>query len=408
MIVRKIRPEDYKRVKELEAHAFEYGFEDDKTAQEMLERAAAEPRQRQDQNWQSRWAAFEEDDKTMLGTFIAIPYRAHFDGHEVSMAGIGGVATLPQYRRRGSIRKCFEAALPDLYEGGVALSYLYPFSTAFYRKFGYELGCRKDRYKLKLANLPGPRTEGACQLLEPGVDLKAQIRHIDAQWQRRYNLMVLDEEIEYRWVDRANPFRDVVYTYVYQDAEGKPKGYMTYRPVLDEGDRALECDRFFFLDTEGFYGLLALLKAQEADHTHVILRLPEDVDLGGILPEWSMGTIGWRREQAGMVRVIHVEQVLRMARMRGDGRLVLEIADGQIEQNNGRFAVEFAEGASNAVYACEEEPDIVLPIQEFSRLICGRCDVADLRWLPQVKLFCEPEKAAKVFYKKPMYITRYF
>ena len=32
-------------------------------------------------------------------------------------------------------------ALRDMYDEGTLLSYLYPFSNAFYRQFGYELGC---------------------------------------------------------------------------------------------------------------------------------------------------------------------------------------------------------------------------------------------------------------------------
>ena len=74
----------------------------------------------------------------MMSTFTVSDFTVQFDGSPCQLGGIGGVATLPQYRRRGGIRACFREALPDMYGSGYDFSYLYPFSTAYYRKFGYE------------------------------------------------------------------------------------------------------------------------------------------------------------------------------------------------------------------------------------------------------------------------------
>lgn len=409
MIVRKIRQEEYKRAQQFCSLAFEYQMkESEKPALEVLEQITKNPQSRQDLYWDSQWAAFADDDQTMLSTFTVIPYHANFDGHSMLMMGIGGVATLPQYRRCGGIRHCFEKALPDMYLQGAAFSYLYPFSTSFYRKFGYELGCERSRWKLKLAGMPKTAPEGTCHLLEPGTDLKQDIRRVYEVWQKRYNLMTIDEEIEYAWIDKADPFRDIEYTYLYRSNSGEPKGFMTYKPVIDEGDRTLNCTRFFFVDLEGFYGMLALLGTLSADHSHVTLRLPADIELGGLLPEWSFGTVIETREQAGMVRVVNVEHALSMARMRGTGSLSIDITDAHIPQNNGRFSVAFSDGVTTEVRRTQEPADIALTIQDFSRLICGRYDLTALPYLPQVKQMCDTEKAAKVFYKKPMFITRYF
>ena len=132
MIVRKIRKEDLKRVHQLCALCFEYSWDGtSKTSEELYQEMIDNPTSVTHIHWQERWAAFEDDDRTMLSSFIAIPYQVQFDGHTVGMAGIGGVTTLPEYRRRGGVRACFEKALPDMYAQGMAFSYLYPFSTAF-------------------------------------------------------------------------------------------------------------------------------------------------------------------------------------------------------------------------------------------------------------------------------------
>lgn len=409
MIVRKIRKEEFRRVQQFCALAFEYAMEDSHLSNdELFARCQEHPDSRQDLNWDSQWAAFADDDRTMLSTFTAIPYRAHFDGHNVGMMGIGGVATLPEYRRLGGIRACFEHALPDFYAQGMAFSYLYPFSTVFYRKFGYELGCGRVLYKISLNAVPAMEVEGSFHLLEPDANLMAEIRQVSEDFQHRYNLMVIDEEIEYHWVSKADPFRDKEYTYVYRSADGRPKGLVTYKPVVDDGDRTLDCTRFVFADPDGLKALLHLLSRLKADHSHVLVTLPDDVHLDGIIPEWSFGNVSRRMLLNGMVRVVNVEKVLKLARMRGEGELVIEVRDQQLEQNNGRFAVRFAPGNPNIVEKMDCEADVSLTIQEFSRLISGRFDATDWKWLPDVHLHCDAEKAASVFYRKPMFINRFF
>ena len=158
----------------------------------------------------------------------------------------------------------------------------------------------------------------------------------------------------------------------------------------------------------GAAGLMALLLSLSADHSHVILTLPDEIDLSGLLPEWSFGFVACQHQLRGMARVINAGRALRLARMRGAGRLVLEIADAQIPPNNGRFAVAFAPGRENAVSRTDDPPDIRLGIESLTGLLLGRHDVQDIPWLPDVQMLCSPERASPVFYKKPMFISQFF
>ena len=54
------------------------------------------------------WAAFDEESGEMMSTVYVTDYRVQFDGDRYKMGGIGGVASLPQYRRAGGIRACFQ------------------------------------------------------------------------------------------------------------------------------------------------------------------------------------------------------------------------------------------------------------------------------------------------------------
>lgn len=404
MIIRKIRREEYKRCQQLCALAFEYPMDDAALAPEaLLNKRLERPRSTQELRWDSQWAAFEDDGATMMATMTVVPWRARFDGHDVGMGGIGGVATLPQYRRGGAIRGCFQAALADLYANGALLSYLYPFSTAFYRQFGYELACDWTRWRLKLAGMPTPQTGGSWRLSEPERPLTEDLRAIDRVREARYNCMVLPDTVEYSFLEE-DPFVTKKYTYVYYDGAGRPSAWLTAVP----GGGELDCPRFVFNDREGFMGLLALLKRLSADHSHATMYLPTDVELRGLLPEWSFGCVERALQQRGMARAVNVEGLLRLARARGEGRLRVAVEDGQLPQNTGCYEVDFAPGRPNAVRRVDAPADIGLTIQDFSRLILGCCDAADPQWLPGVALRCPPEEAAKLFHRKPTFISAFF
>jgi len=390
------------RCRQLFALAFEGEMRDaNLSGMEFLHKIQANPRCMQDVHWDSQWAAFTEDGD-MMATMTVVPWTANFDGHAVSMDGIGGVASLPQYRRGGAIRGCFEAALPGMYAGGTLLSYLYPFSSAFYRKFGYELGCDWVKCRLKLSGMPAPEVSGHWKLSEPDFPLTGDIRAIDRARESRYNCMVLAGDTEYLWLE-DDPFVAKRYTYVYYGADGRPRAYMNVVP----GGGELDCPRFVFGDREGFLGLLALLKRLSADHSHATVYLPTDVDLRGVIPEWRFGNIQRTIEQRGMVRAVNVEGLLRLAKARGEGCLRVAVKDGQIAQNNGCFEVRFAPGRDNTVRRVDEASDVELTIQDFSRLIVGCCPL-DPEWLPDVKLHCPVERAGQVFYSKPSFISNSF
>ena len=404
MIVRKIRRNELKRCQELSALCFEYSMGKSKLTPEEYARSVIEnPRSLEDVHWDNRWAAFEDDGETMIATFVVIPWRAGFDGHETVMGGIGGVATLPHRRMSGAIRRCFEAALPDMHRSGMVLSYLYPFSNAFYRRFGYELACDAVNWRLRLEGMPMPKLQGTWHLCEPGNNRLADIRAVSRVRQQRYNCMVIAGETEYLWLE-DNPCVTKEHTYVYYDRHGEPRSYLSV-PALPGKD--LACSRFVFNDREGFLGLLALLKRFAADHSHASMLLPSDVDLRGLLPEFSLGSVERTVVQYGMARVINVEAALGMAKARGSGTLRIAVSDDQIAENNGVFEVRYEPGAANVVRRVCTAPDVEANIRDFSRLLLGCCD-PDPEWLPELKVNCPGEAVAALFYRKPVFITEKF
>lgn len=417
MIVRKIRPEELKRTRELFSIAFEYEYDCDKDAMEVYEETVKEPKSREDISLLDKYGAFLDDDKTMTGCIYATRFPMQFDGNKVMMAGIGGVSSLPQYRRTGGIRGCFTYMLPDLYQDGVVYSYLYPFSTAYYRKFGYEMGGVCRYYEWQLSFIPAYKVEGSCELLDVSnrEALSEDIKKIYQVWQNKYNCMVENESWEYRFATEANPYKKQEFTYIYYKKDKTPGGYMVCRKVKDEKGQRLDCSKFVFVDIEGLKGLLALAKTFASDHYCIRFTLPDTCNIEPMIAERSLGACKIDQGYLGMVRVINVEKVLKMARYIGSGEITLQIEDAYIPENNGVFEVRFADGKAAAVQkvaAEEKKPQVAMSIAEFSRWITGISEIAEMEFCEAVQILdetvVETGVLEQVFYKKPCFLMEYF
>ena len=398
MIVRKIRPEELKRTKELFAAAFHTVYENEKAPLAVYEDVCKNPKTREDVCPLDKYAALEEDDQTMMSCLSVIRYPMHFDGHTVVMAGIGGVSSLPQYRRRGGIRACFEKMLPELYQEDVVFSCLYPFSTEYYRKFGYEMSPQLSAYEWKLSFLP-------------------DVKRIDKVWQKNYNLMICGEEWEYRFITEANPYQTGSYTYLYYKEDGTPTAYLTFHSEDTPNGKVIAATRLLFTGVCGLLGLLTLMRGFASDYTAVRFTLPEDCEIEPLIPELSLNACTRTRRNMGMVRVIHVQKALELARYQGSGTLTLRILDEQIAENNGVFSVSFEQNRAVCVkrLPAEEKAQLSMTIQDFSRFIIGAFETetmsfcGQLVWegkgAPDTASF---EKLGRVFYKKPCCLMENF
>ena len=390
MEIRLTTPEEWARTEELFALAFRIPLSRSKPG---------EP------DTHLHWAAFDEDGR-MMSTLTVPTYTMWFDGQPVRMGGIGGVATLPQYRRRGGIRGCFEALLPELYRRGYDFSYLYPFSSGFYRKFGYECCMHKQLITVALQALPTGCFTGTYRLAEPGNRLAEDFRAVDKIWERSWNMQVLhDRPEDYRWVGELDPAAGEDYAFVWYDETGAPAAYVRYCP---EGD-TLECSRFHFTTRQSFLALLGLLRGATTAQSKASFYLPESKAMRFLLPEWAWNAVSWQQINGGMVRVIRVQSVLEKARYIGSGQVTIAVTDPQIPENTGTYCVCFRDGRAQTVAGTDAAPDAALTIQAFSALISGVFSFEEgARWLPGVTRQQENPALNQVFYRKEMYIEEEF
>ncbi|WP_223553573.1 MULTISPECIES: GNAT family N-acetyltransferase [Lysinibacillus] len=94
------------------------------------------------------------DEHKVVGQLLILPLNMTIHGEKYDMGGIGFVATYPEYRQQGIIKRLMIEALKKMRENGQSVSVLAPFSVSFYRYFGWELFFEKLHYTIPQTMFP--------------------------------------------------------------------------------------------------------------------------------------------------------------------------------------------------------------------------------------------------------------
>lgn len=359
------------------------------------------------------WGAFLGSPQDPVASIVMNKMDVRFDGRLVKMGGVGGVATLPGYRRGGAIRACMEASHRALYDEGFVLSALYPFSTAYYSQFGYENGAPSYAWTIPVSDLPKADVGGrVCQLL-PGDDLSPLLDVYNKCFQE-VNLSALRKEYsrELRETNFLNQRRSI---FVWEDENGTPAAFL----IGGRKEETLNCRTDFsekngllFTSARSLLGLLSFVRtAFAANFEKLYFVTPAFADISPLLPETT--GVECKMFPNGMVRVVNVEKALRLCRCRetrsfGEGCVTVKVLDPMLAENDGVFRVSFAPGKENIVEKGDFTPDVVLPIGRFSALLCGVRGMEDVPFMTGVELKNPAAALECLFYKKPCYMLNLF
>lgn len=401
MIVRMLKPEELYKAQLAQAIAFEGNFDLEQAkakCQNPPEKAPYTGDLPHDDRSPITWASLSDDDE-IYGCIGLTAFPMRFDGSTVLMGGIGGVATLPQHRRNGAIRACMQAAFADMYERGYVISSLYPFSTAYYRKFGYEVGPELRYWTIELSALNLPDVGGRMELILPGDDLSDVCKVYNACTQH-WNTSVVREEYD-RETSSINLLNEKRYLYLWRDDSGEPRSFM----MFCKKDGIMDCRNLFgqhnnlmFTDRKSLIALLKFAQAFAADYRAIRFSLPADIRIQSLVAEQT------RAEYYGgynaMHRFVNVQRALELCRCKGEGCIRIGVTDPMLPQNEGVWQIHYAPGESNRVEKTDASADIVLPIGTFTQLLLGVRCAEDIALMPEAEV-CNPAASfSDIFYSK--------
>jgi predicted acetyltransferase len=355
------------------------------------------------------WGVF--DGKKLLAGMFEIEYLMRFDGHSVKMSGIGGVGTLPEARKGGNIRRIFEKLLPQAYEKGVIFSNLTPFSHDFYRKFGYEIACNRNKLSISTGDLSEIKAKGGFVHILPGDDTSllaevhsAYIENINHGIHRDY----WPDNRAWKRFTREDPCATGTYIYLWKDETGKARSYIKYQDVLEEGDHNMSVIELAFIDKIGLYGALGIVGGLSAQFENFKWLMPTFID-----PLDFIGD-GWSVEQEirprDMTRVVNVKAALElMRRPAGEGEYVIEVEDENITANGGKYLVQFAPDGVK-VSVTKKDADLSCDILTLSQLVTGYRTLENALFTRRegLEVSGNLDTLKRVFTQRPQHITEYF
>ena len=346
------------------------------------------------------WGAFHEDG-TLTAHLINNRFVSRLDGTPVRNGGIGAVSTLPEYRMEGGIREIFGKLLPYAYADGEVISTLYPFSHAFYRKFGYETVCWKNIYEFSPAVLKGCSFRGEAKLWKQGDPVGVWTNLYD-QFASSYNLAIIRDDSRMTDVLKGEYYKDRKFCYLlYED--GMPAAYLVFQDIRHDPQAILEVQDLAWIGPKGFRAVLAFLARFSADYGMIRLFLPRDIELLSLIRSPLAYEIRKTTEQSYMIRVINAVKALEAIRKPEDCSFVIHVSDGMIPENDGSWKV-----TRSGVSRTDLEPDLCVSEKALGQLVSGAVSLSEALLREDTAVLRNREMLDRVFIRKPILVEDHF
>ena len=365
------------------------------------------------------WAMVDETTDRLMGGMILMEYQTRIGDNWLPLSGVGGVATLPEYRHLGVIRRVFSKVLPMMYEHGIALSGLYPFSHAFYRKFGYETFGGQNITNVGLEQLHGFKHPDEVRMIDDSRDMLsaraiyerfAQIRdlsmrrHFDSQWNK---------------IMGGDAYKERVYKYLLLRRKGdelEPCAYIVFSPDDSNGGNRIAAAReAAYVDGDAFHRLLGFMSTFFPHYRRLRIALPGDIDLGAICPDpYDVRT---EMNYGYMLRAVNARVMLESQPLSPALRALAEVrpltfslalTDEMIPQNTGRYDVTITGEGIKCAQSEYGDADMSMNINTFSQLTTGSISLSEAYARDDFEMNAPCPAAQMLFLRRPQYIVDHY
>lgn len=352
------------------------------------------------------WRATFDDEGKMCSALELTPFKIKYDGNTVNMAGVGGVISLPEERNKGYVRKLFEYCFKEMRENKQWFSFLYPFSNEYYRKFGYEASLSKIKYTIPLNSFKVFKNTGKVKMYLPGDD-SSHIKFMYDKFTEEKNLAVLRNEGLWNRHIGEDPYKNILYTYVWYDKENNPMGYITFKCQKRQDFGADMCVKeLIWLSTEAITGIFSFLGGFIPNYKNFVWETTEDYKLNLILTEPA--NIKTEVFTSGMNRIVDIEEVLKLKKCpKGEGVLAFEVHDDFLGWNNGIFVVSWNKDDVK-VEKKDCTPDLSCSIQVMTQLLTGYTSPEDYMFSDNLRINKNIDLILSYFSKKKLYLNESF
>lgn len=341
-------------------------------------------------------SAFETDDTEIMGIHRGLfdddellvccsyfDFSTRLRGANLRMGGVAGVASSPEHRRKGLVRRLLRDLLMELQDERIPVSALWPFDYEFYTRLGWAMVCTYTHYEVEpeaLQTVAADRV-GAFrrvdasdwELLDPardafhaGYDLV--IDRNEEWWRRRVFERLNDERYVYAW-----------------ENNGEVRGYLAYHfEGEDSAGRTLWVDEFGAADPEARRQLFRFLSDHDSQVSTVRLFLPTETTLYDEVADPY--AVDCEIKSGPMFRIVSVTDAMESVSFPEalEGSVTIAVADPLADWNDGTFEIRFADGRAICERVSNASPDVRLDVGSLSQLVAGSRSFSDLERLDSV------------------------
>lgn len=315
MEIKKLEEQQYEESMKLSMYAFQYEVpeSDIPKRKEMLK----------DHNVLCVW-----DANQLAAKLHILPLSVYVNGHTWKMGGVAGVATYPEYRRKGYVKALIIESLKEMRQEGQILSFLHPFDIHFYRKFGWEI--LSDYRKSIIEKIDLKKLENVSGNIKryKKEDHSPMIEKIYSKYASKYTGM-LHRDTKW-WLNSIYSDSQIA---VYLDEGGNGQGYLLYNVK----DNEMDVQEFVTLNHEAAKGLWNFI----CQHDSMINKVKILTSVHDSFPYYlKQPKVQMEVFPYFMARIVDVEMCLKkFIYNKVDKSVFLHVEDTFAPWNNGTYLI---------------------------------------------------------------------
>lgn len=380
--VKLMNQKDYQEMFELVSYAF--NFNKDSERQKRFEFLAQHS---------DNYGYFQGEQLT--SQIMATPFIVNLFGKEFKMAGIGFVASYPEFRGQGGINQLMEQALKDMREDGTLLSYLAPFSYPFYRRYGYEQVFERLEYRLAAEDWPKINRQEGTIIRGTWEEVKPGIMAVYQQNPHNHRGGVRREDW---WYDYNFSLKSDFHFAVYQNQAGEYQGYVIYR--FDGSNFIIH--EWAYLNLSAFKGLAGFI----ASHNGAFKEFSYEVGYDGADRNYLLDKPFAKRSLRPemMARIVDVIPFIEKYPFPKKATSVtLEVTEDKYGPwNTGTYLIEIRpDGKAIISKMVAEAPDITIAIQQLTQLLMGYQSIEELVFFEKITVAPSRQRDLSEIFAKP-------
>ncbi|MFC4322888.1 GNAT family N-acetyltransferase [Litchfieldia salsa] len=305
----------YKEAIKLSEYAFQYKVPEEKISERL-------------ETMKSYHKLFGIVDQELVAKLHLLPFEIYLQDNKLKMGGIAGVATYPEFRRKGYVKEMLTHVLTIMKEDNCTVSMLHPFSISFYRKYGWEILSNRIKCTLTSSDLIMRQDVPGNVKRKCTEDAFHDISEIYEQYALRFSGMLV--RTKDWWLKNVIDDSNLA---IYYNHENQPNGYILYSIK----DKKMNIEEFVALNGEARNGLWNFICQHDSMINELVITTNEQDPL---LYSLHNPAIKIERSPYFMVRIIDVEKFLKQYTFNwtaGPQELRLKVADPYATWNEKTF-----------------------------------------------------------------------